>query len=256
MSKRVFRLLLVAFLVTGTIWATDDPFVGKWKLNPQKSKMTDEMKVTSLGGNKYSFDFGGGNPETVVVDGTDQPGFSGTTLAVTQVSPNEWRVVRKKDGRVEVTGIWNLSKDGKTLHDDFTFIGDNGKTTHLVYVYERKGAGSGFAFDWVSTSEQVDAVYVMEVRPFEGDGLSFITSGEGTQNVKFDGKEYPNQGTGVKIMASGQRLNARTLELTDKIGGKVVDTQEASVSEDGKSLTMTVHQPGRSEPNVFVFDRE
>jgi len=255
MSKRILQLL-VACLVAGTIWAADDPFVGKWKLNPQKSKMTDEMKVTSLGGNKFSFDFGDGNPETIVADGTDQPASSGSTLAVTEVSPDEWRVVRKRDGRVEVRATWTLSNDGKTLHDDFTFIGDSGKTTHLVYVYERKGAGSGFAFDWVSTSEQLDTVYVVQVRPFEGDGLSFITSGEGTMNLKFDGKDYPGQGSAVNIMSSGQRLNARTLELTDKISGKVVDTREVSVSGDGKSLTMTVHEPGRSEPNVFVFDRE
>jgi len=256
MSKHALQFVLINCLVVVSLWAGDDPFVGKWKLNPQKSKMTDEMKVTSLGGNRYSFDFGGGNPETIVADGSDQPANDGTTFAVTAVSPDEWRVVRKKDGRVEVSAIWNLSKDGKTLHDDFTSIGDSGKTTHLIYVYERKAAGSGFAGDWVSTSEQVDTVYVMQVSPFEGDGLSFIDAGEATLNVKFDGKDYPGQGSAVNVMSSGQRLNARTLELTAKIGGKVVNTQEVSVSEDGKSLTMTAHQPGRSEPNIYVFDRE
>jgi hypothetical protein len=75
-------------------------------------------------------------------------------------------------------------------------------------------------------------------------------------NLKFDGKDYPNPGSGANMMSSAQRLNARTLELTDKIGGKVLDTREVSVSEDGRSLTMTVHEPGRSEPNILVFDRE
>jgi hypothetical protein len=253
MFKRAFLLLPLACLAA---WAADDPMVGDWKLNPQKSKLTDEMKVTSLGGNKYSFDFGGGNPEPIVVDGTDQPANFGTTFAVTEVSPDEWTGVRKKDGRVQIKGIWTLSKDGKRLHDDFTFIGDKGKTTHLVYVYERRGGGSGFAGDWVSTSEQVDTVYVVQVRPFEGDGLSFITSGEGTKNVKFDGKDYPNIGGRVKILSSGQRVNERAVELKDKLDGKVVDSQEISVSEDGKILTMTVRVPGRSEPNVLVFERE
>jgi hypothetical protein len=256
MFKRAFLLLPLACLATAGVWAADDPMVGNWKLNPHKSKLTDEMKVTSLGGNKYSFDFGGGNPEMIVVDGTDQPANFGTTFAVTEVSPDEWTGVRKKDGRVEIKGIWKLSKDGNTLHDDFTSIAENGKTIHLVYVYERRGGGSGFAGDWVSTSEQVDTVYVVQVRPFEGDGLSFITSGEGTKNVKFDGKDYPNVASGMKIVSSAQRVNERTVELKDKIGGKVVDAQEISVSGDGKTLTMTVHVPGRSEPNVLVFERE
>src|SRR5580698_6048062 len=91
--------LAIVCLAAGTLWAVDDPFLGKWKVNPAKSVLMDEMKVTSLGGNKYSFDFGGGSPETIAVDGTDQPGMFGTTLAVTAVSPEEWRVVRKKNSR-------------------------------------------------------------------------------------------------------------------------------------------------------------
>lgn len=257
MFKRAFLLLPLVCLAAGAAWAADDPMVGDWKLNPQKSKLIDEMKVTSLGGNKYSFDFGGGSPETIVVDGTDQPGISGTTFAVTAVSPNEWRGVRKKDGRVEIQGIWKLSKDGNTLHDDFTYIADNGKTTHLVYVYERKGGEAGFAGDWVSTSEQLDTVYVVQLRPYEGEGLSIISPSEGvTTNVKFDGKDYSNLVSGVQTVSSAQRVNERTVELTDKIGGKVVDTKEIGVSEDGKTLTMTVHAAGRSEPNVLVFERD
>jgi hypothetical protein len=79
--------------------AENDPFAGKWKLNASKSKLTDVMKVESAGGRKYAFDFGSGNAETILADGTDQPGNAGTTLAVTVVDSNPWKVVRKKDGR-------------------------------------------------------------------------------------------------------------------------------------------------------------
>ena len=255
MLQRAFLLLPLACLAAGAARAADDPMVGNWKLNPQKSTLVDEMKVTSLGGNKYSFDFGGGSPETIVVDGTDQPGISGTTLAVTAVSPDEWRVVRKKDGRVEVTGIWTLSSDGATLHDDYTETSDDGKTNHLVYVYDRKGGGPSFAADWVSVSARVDTAYVVQVRPYAGDGLSILYSSEGvTRNLKFDGRDYPNPGS--KTVSSARRVNERAVELTNKRDGKVVGSQEISVSEDGKTLTMTIHPAGRSEPNVLVFDRE
>lgn len=257
MFKRAYLLLPLACLAAGSLWATDNPMVGDWKLNPQKSRLTDEMKVTNLAGNKYSFDFGGGSPETIVAEGTDQPGNSGTTFAVTVVGPDEWRAVRKKDRRVQIMGIWKLSKGGNTLHDDFTFYADDGKITHLVYGYQRRGEGSGFAGDWVSTSEQVDTVYVVEVRPYQGDGLSIISLFEGvTKNVKFDGKDYPNAGSGVKTVSSARRVNERTVELTDKSGGNVVDMQEIGISEDGKTLTMTVRTPGRSNPDVLVFERK
>jgi hypothetical protein len=258
MLKRVFQLMVVACVVGGTAWAAGDPIVGDWKLNPQKSKLTDVMKVENLGGNKYSFDFGGGDPEIAVADGTDQPGHFGITIAVSVGAPDKWTVVRKKDGKVLVTGVWTLSKDGSTLNDHFTAARPNGDSTSLDYVYKRTGGGSGFVGMWVSTSEQVNSVVVLKIRAWEGEGLSFISQGGGgTKNVKFDGKDYTNVGAVVDGMtASAQRVNERTVEMTDKISGKVRDTQEISVSADGKTLTITVHIPGRSEPDVQVFERE
>ena len=256
--KRVLQLMVVACLVQGAAWAADDPMVGDWKLNPQKSKLTDVMKVASLGGNKYSFDFGAGDPEIAIADGTDQPGHFGITIAVTEDAPDKWTVVRKKNGNVLVTGVWTLSKDGSTLHDHFTALRPNGDSTSLDYVYKRTAGGPGFPGTWVSSSEQVNSVVVLKVRTWQDDGLSFITQGGGgTKNVKFDGKDYANAGAVVDNMtASAQRVNEHSVELTDKISGRVRDTQQISLSADGKTLTVTVHIPGRSDPDVQVFERE
>ena len=243
MFKRTFELLLVACLGTGALWAANDPFVGEWKLNPARSKLTDQMKVESVGANKYVFDFGGGS-ETIVVDGTDQPGNFGSTLSVTVEGPGTWKVIRKKDGRMLITATWKLSKDGNTLTDDFTGIEPNGSTFNLNYVYKRTAGSSGFAGTWESTSETVNSVFVLQVRPYEGDGLSFIDpSEEETKNVKFDGKDYPNLGPNVVpgSASSVRRVNERTLEMTDKIDGKVMDAQQIELSSDLKTLTMTVH---------------
>ena len=258
MFKRTFELLLVACLGTGALWAANDPFVGEWKLNPSRSKLTDQMKVESVGANKYVFDFGGGS-ETIVVDGTDQPGNFGSTLSVTVEGPDTWKVIRKKDGRMLITATWKLSKDGNTLTDDFTGIEPNGSTFNLNYVYKRTAGSSGFAGTWESTSETVNSVFVLQVRPYEGDGLSFIDpSEEETKNVKFDGKDYPNLGPNVVpgSASSVRRVNERTLEMTDKIDGKVMDAQQIELSSDLKTLTMTVHTVGRSEPNILVFERQ
>ena len=258
MFKRTFELLLVACLGTGALWAANDPFVGEWKLNPARSKLTDQMKVESAGANKYVFDFGGGS-ETIVVDGTDQPGNFGSTLSVTVEGPDTWKVIRKKDGRMLITATWKLSKDGNTLTDDFTGIEPNGSTFNLNYVYKRTAGSSGFAGTWESTSETVNSVFVLQVRPYEGDGLSFINpSEEETKNVKFDGKDYPNLGPNVApgSASSARRVNERTLEMTDKIDGKVMDAQQIELSSDLKTLTMTVHTVGRSEPNILVFERQ
>lgn len=258
MFQRAWLLLPLACMAAGAAWAADDPMVGSWKLNSQKSSIFDEMKVTSQGGNQYAFDFGGGQPEAIIADGADHPAAYGTTFAVTPASATEWKVVRKKDGRVLITAIWTLSDNGSTLHDDYTEIGDQGKTTHLLYTYGRKGGGgSGFAGDWVSTVEERETAYLMQVQPYEGDGLTFIFTSNGvTRNVKFDGNDYPTAGMAVKVLCSAQRVNERKIEVMDKVDGKVRSTREIGVSDDGKTLTMTVHAGERSEPDVLVFERE
>ena len=119
-KRRPLHLLLVGCVAMSALWAGSDPFVGKWKLNPSKSRITDEMNVEPLGTNKYALTFSGTDPETVVADGTDQPAVFGTTLAITVESPNTWKVVRKKDGHMLISAIWKLSEDGKTLTDAFT----------------------------------------------------------------------------------------------------------------------------------------
>jgi hypothetical protein len=79
-----FSVVIDWLLTIGTLWAASDPFVGNWKLDPSRSKQTDQMKIEAAGTNRYTFDFGGGATETIVVDGTEQPGHAGTILSVTR----------------------------------------------------------------------------------------------------------------------------------------------------------------------------
>lgn len=258
MFKRTLQLLPVACVVTGALWAANDPFVGEWKLDASQSKLTDEMKVERVGEDKYAFDFGGG-AETIKTDGTDQPAGGGTTLAVSMEAADAWRVVRKKDGRIVITANWKLSQDGNSLTDDFTAIGPDGSKTSVNYVYKRSEGTSGFTGTWDSTSEKMDSVFVIKIQPYEGDGLSIVYTSQGvTKNVKFDGKEYPRAGANAASgsASSARRVDPLSVEITDKFKGKVTDTQEIKVSSDLKTLTMTIHIGSRREPNILVFERQ
>src|SRR5580700_975071 len=203
MSRSILQLLPVAFLVTSSVWAAGDPFLGEWKVNPSKSKLYDEMKVEVAGVNRYTFTFGPGQVDTVVADGSDQPALSGTTLSITVKGPNSWEVVRKMKGRVLLRAQWTLSEDGKTLNDAFTqYLPDgtklfseplpNGSTLFLPYVYERTAGNSGFLGTWDSESAKVKTGIELQIQPYEGDGLSFKRSDEEiVKKIKLDGNDYP-----------------------------------------------------------------
>src|SRR5438552_17706459 len=119
---RILKLLMFVSIAVGMTWAAENPFMGEWKLNSSRSRMPDEMKVESKGGNTYSFDFGGG-AEIIVADGTEQPGNRWTTLAVKVDAPDTWIVQRKKDGHLLLRATWKLSTDASTLTDFYREFG-------------------------------------------------------------------------------------------------------------------------------------
>lgn len=257
MFKRILVSLPAVCLATSMALAAESPFIGEWKLDPSKSRMPDEMKVQSEGGNKYAFDFGGG-AETIVVDGSDQPGLGGTLLSVKMQARDTWIVERKKDGRLLIKATWRLSKDGSTLTDYYREFELDGSTLSMDYVYQRTGGGSGFAADWQSIKETMNSPFLIQVKEFQGDGLSFITPSEQkTKNMKFDGKDYPSVGPNSDrgASASMRRVDERNLIITDKARGKVIATEEIGLSGDLNTLTITVHIAGRDKPNVMVFER-
>ena len=233
MLSRTFGLLLVACLVTSSVWASNDP---------------------------DTFTFGPGQVDTIVADGSDQPALQGTTLSVTVEGPNNWKVMRKMKGHTLLTGYWTLSEDGKTLNDAYTEYAPDGSASSIPYVYERTAGSSGFPGTWDSDSEKVKAGIELEIQSYEGDGLSFKRSdGEMAKRMKFDGNDYPDLSPNGDAGSaySGRRVNERSLEITEKFKGKITGTRQIELSRDLKTLTVTVRLVGQSRPkSILVYDRE
>ncbi len=244
-----FQLLLVSALATSPLRAEADPFVGQWKL----VKQTDQMTVTKVGANTYGFDFGGG-VETIVVNGTQQPASAGTTLSVAADGPN-WRVVRTKGGRKILAATWTLSKNGKSLKDNYTAFSPDGSPSSANYVYERRAAGSGFAGRWLSVITPLGSEITLQVRHYESNGLSFAIPSLSNWiiNANFDGKERPN--AGASSSSSARRLSAHAVEITRKSKGKITQTRRFELSRDLKTLTMIVNTVGTDEPLIYIFER-
>lgn len=237
MLNRTFQMLLAGCLMTGPLWAADNPFVGKWKVNPSKSMLNDEMKVELAGANRYAITFGPGQVDTVTADGSDQPALSGTTLSITVKGPNSWEICRKMKGRTLLRAYWTLSEDGKTLDDAFTQYLPDGTT-----LFSQSLPNGSTLF-------------------YEGDGLSFKRSDEETAKmIKFDGNDYPElvpNGGDKGIVYSGRRVNELSLEITEKLKGKITGARQIELSPDLKTLTVTVRLVGQSKPqSIHVYNRE
>ena len=258
MFVRTMQSMTLACVFVGSIWAADDPFVGTWKLNQAKSKIAGEqMKIEDFGDNKYKFTFGKVS-DTITADGTDQPVHYGRTMNLTKEGANGWKMVIKKDGKVVSSMTHELSEDGNTQTVKGTDTKPDGSTSEFEVVDKRVGSGSGWAGTWESTNVKINSPDEWHIEPFDGNGLTFNTPAyQDTLSMKFDGKDYTEKGPTVApgSTSSGKRVDAHTLEITDKVKGHVMDHTKFEVSPDGKTLTLTIHETGQPNALTIVYDK-
>ena len=253
--KMLLFVTALTILSNASARATDDPFVGTWKLNMGKSRVAGyEREIKDLGGNKYEW-FGA----SVLLDGKERPfTFRGTYVA-RQESPNKWVVTRKHDGKVTSVGTWTLSDGGQQLETGVKGTRADGAPFTQETVFIREGTASGVAGKWKLQSLQATSNSDWVIKPYEKDGLSFAwPSDKDHKDIKFDGKDYPHEGPRERPgeTTCAKRIDKYTIQLTDKLNGKVTVTHEAKVSEDGRTLTDTMYRPGQQKPAIFVYEKE
>ena len=76
---------------------------------------------------------------------------------------------------------------------------------------------------------------------------------------KFDGKDYPVTGDANSDARSYRTVDASTLEITNKKGGKTTLTGRISLSKDGKSRTVTTtgtDAQGKKVTSTAVYDKQ
>ena len=259
MIIRVLSVFASTCLAGATLLAADASFVGKWKLNPDKSKFSGlQEKIEDLGGDKFKFSFGD-DTETIVMDGKEYPAKFGGMWSVKKEGPNSWKSVRTRDGKVTSTSTWTVSEDGQTFTSTTDGTRVDGSTYKNVFKAKRIAGTSGLAGTWESTDLKIGSPTEWEIAAYEGDGLSFITPANKERlDLKFDGKDYPIKGPRVAegSTASGKRIDQRTIEISNKLKGKLVSTDRTELSDDGKTLTTTTSYPGVAKPETIVYERQ
>jgi hypothetical protein len=257
---RTYRVLWLVVTVAATAaLAAQQPFVGKWKMNPAKSDFGEttvtyeqlpsgEMQATAVG-QMYKFR----------IDGKDYPALFGSDAAWTALGPTSWQTVWKLKGKVLSTDTLTLSADGKMLTVHTKGTKPNGEPIDDTVVSERVSGGPGLAGKWKTRNVKSSAPSVVEFAASGADGLTFrIVDMKLSCEAKLDAKDHPCTGP---TLAPGwtvaiQKQGERTLVMTIKNSGKVLFNSSYTVSADGKTLTETGTATGTSEKTTVVYDRQ
>ncbi len=104
---------------------------------------------------------------------------------------------------------------------------------------------------YAATADGIEMTYT----GVAADGLAV----NGKSTFRYDGKDYPLTGSADFDTLTLKRIDASTIESTQKKAGKPVGTTIRTVSADGKVLTLKgkgTSATGQAFENVMVFDRQ
>ncbi|MEY2482549.1 MAG: hypothetical protein QOK24_1077 [Verrucomicrobiota bacterium] len=259
----MYRRLAVCFslfsIMIASGFAADDSFVGKWKLNPDKSQMNGlDYKIEDAGGGQYKFIFGD-DVETMTLDGKGHVTKYGDTWSIKTLGPNSWESTNERDGKVTNKSKWTVSADNQTFTSTDENMRPDGTTGKTEAIFKRTGGTTGLAGTWQTTSVKILSPSSITIAKWQGDGYSRTSAVfKETLEFKLDGKEYTPKGPRVPpgMTATAKKIDDHSMELTYKLKGKTIETHKYEVSADGKTLTQTVTYSGVSKPEIDVWDRE
>ncbi|OFW28900.1 MAG: hypothetical protein A3J28_10570 [Acidobacteria bacterium RIFCSPLOWO2_12_FULL_60_22] len=108
---------------------------------------------------------------------------------------------------------------------------------------------------------------IVRFEPYGENGVKVTVETVGAQGGKtkhqysanYDGKDVPVTGDPNRDTVALKRIDAYTLEYTNKKGGKVIGAYKEVVAKDGKSRTVTqqgTNPQGQPVDNVLVYDRQ
>ena len=135
-----------------------------------------------------------------------------------------------------------VSADGNTLTVDWTFF-PNGQEGHGRRVYSRTAAGPAGAHkasgSWQQSRAEDESANVLTVTyKASAEELNMADQIGDSYTAKFDGKDYPVKGDPGVSSVTLKKIDANTIEETEKLNGQVLFISRMTVSADGRTMTV------------------
>jgi len=259
MYTRVAIATLAIVLSTGGAFAADNPFIGRWKLNPSMSQMTGRTvtyEQMPLGHIRY---LGEGMSYTFKTDGHEYEAPLGRKVVWKQIDERNWTATTTQGGQLLVTADTSLSPDGKTMTVVYKGTKPNGEAFQDTVVYERISGASGLIGKWRSKDVKIGSPSTFAFEPNGEDGMTLrIIDLNAACAAKFDGKDYPATGPTVppNFTLAIERKGQRSFAMTQKQNGKPIYRSAFTVSADGRTMTSEGAPVGVNEVTRAVYDKQ
>ena len=237
------------------------PFDGTWRLDPASAKF-DQKPFTEYISQGWFHCVSCKPPYDIAADGQDHAvtGHAYDTESVTIVDDHTVKSMYKKGGKVTGDELDSVSADGKIMTSVTSNYPMNGQVTHSTSKLKRVGAlpsgvhatsGNWQILNFTDTENDLLTTYKTN-----GDEISMSDPLGDSYTAKFDGKDYPCKGSYGVNAVSLKKIDAHTIEETDKRDGTVVGVYKMTVAASGKSLTVVAHDPRNNTTSTFTMTKK
>ena len=254
-------LVLMAFCAA-TAAKAQSPFDGTWKTDLSQTKFSPKPLAFYISQGWYhcvtcnpAFD--------AAADGQDHAvtGQSYDTISVTIVDPHSISVTTKKGGQADYEQTRTVSADGKTLTVKTTgHPANGGAPTEFDTIAKRNGAVPAGVHatsgQWIILKQTGSDNALLTTYKMNGDQFTMTSPTGETYTAKFDGADYPATGSHFYNAVSLKKINANTIEETDKQDGKVVDVSTMTVSANGKTMTVVDNDKVMGRTSTYVAKKQ
>jgi hypothetical protein len=246
-------------LAAASTAVAQNPFVGTWKLNQEKSQMAgDLMKFGPAAGDAIELS-SGGITYSFRMDGKPYALPSGHVAIWRETSAGSWTTeYRNIDGKLLSSDNWKLSSDGKNLTVTTSGVKANGDLYTDTEDYVRTAGTDGLMGAWKSTSLKLSSPNELTIQESGLDGLILkIAAIKATAVTNFNGKEVavdgPDIPTGLRLALT--RTGPYKFRLVQKLNGSLIESAEYTVAADGQTMTEVGGAPG-DPPATIVWEKQ
>jgi hypothetical protein len=258
------KVLLVSVLLFPTILLAQSPFDGTWTVKLDSIQFSNHPETYLLQNGTYQCDTCVPRLD-IKADGKDykvagSPLFS--TAAVQVIDNNSVRIIEKQRDKVVYEETDAVSPDGSTLTEKMVdSSAANAEPVSGEETLKRVSQGPSGANE-ISGSWQ--PVSVKDVSPNGitvsyrsiADGLSASSPTGESYIAKFDGKEYPVQGSPAHTTVSLKRIKANKIIETDELDGRVHYIVRMTVLPDGNTMRVTETDMERGTKTVYTMEKK
>jgi hypothetical protein len=240
--RRIQALAIVGLMLGSPYCIAQSVFDGTWRPDPQKADSSQKPDVLEIGNGVYDCK-SCIPPYKVKADGHDQPVVGNPyydTMSISIIDDRTVMKIGKKHGRTAVEATVVVSADGSSATETQRIFGMGPSPMKFTSESSRVSAGRQGAHalsgGWQLvetdlTNHDEDTTYKIS-----GDALTMSDRMGRSFTARLDGTDVPYKGDPQYTSVSVKMIDSRTMEESDKKGGKVVQINRWSVSPDGQTI--------------------